>query len=172
VQRLRSQWPVVKSPIHRGFDITRATDNRLADQGKVAPIAMDPNRESRFGQDLGQIAMNLLGYRQLWHARKPFGIYSIFSGGFGGGLDFSPSRPPATAQSVSAADSLKQPVRNLLTRANLRRHHLWPVNREAGHPLEPEKQRGGNTAVAQTMIGEIIGRLRHSSDLSSSAIRH
>jgi len=113
VQRLRSQWPVVKSPIQQSL-ILPEQPIIVADQGKVAPIAMDPNRESRFGQDLGQIGDESFGdIGKLWHARNPseFTLSPVDSEA--GWISVRADRP-ATAQSVSAATP-QQPVRNLLT---------------------------------------------------------
>lgn len=165
VQRLRSQWPVVKSPIQQSLILPESGAAALTDSGKISPIATDNARGLLFKKpETGGKAVS--GGEQ---GKDVFGTGGSFDsmseGGFADGLDFSPvgqmpappdpgpellGQPPETGQGGSTFGAVSPPQ---------------PVREQPG-VQEPEKQRESATA-AQSIISDIIGRLRHSSDLSS-----
>jgi diguanylate cyclase (GGDEF)-like protein len=170
VQRLRSQWPVVKSPIQQSL-ILPETGIIAAGEGKINPIAVDGTRDSEFGQ-LGPTTADDQTVFDNPSGQVPpqsGGSFSSLSDpGFSGGLDFSPSEqsPPATdAPPASEFQTARpQPVKESGSYSVLSRPQ---VGREVPSSQDPEKQRSEAVAVAQSIISDIIGRLRHSGDLSS-----
>jgi diguanylate cyclase (GGDEF)-like protein len=162
VQRLRSQWPVVKSPIQQSLILPESST--MADSGKISPIATDNARGLLFKKpDVSGKASP--GGEQIKGVFGGASFDSMSEGGFADGLDFSPmdkmpappdpgpellGQPAETGQSGSAFGATISPQ---------------PV-REPTVVQEPEKQRE-SPSIAQSIISDIIGRLRHSSDLSS-----
>jgi diguanylate cyclase (GGDEF)-like protein len=168
VQRLRSQWPVVKSPIQQSL-ILPESGGIITDQGKISPIAMPGSGDGPYGQpDLLQSENKSVFDGS--SGQGAFGSGGSFptqpDSGFAGGLDFSPSgqMPSAIDSTHTSEFQIKPPESPQFGGEYL----LGQAAREAAAIPEAEKQRGDFGAAAQSIISEIIGRLRHSSDISST----
>lgn len=165
VQQLRSQWPVVKSPIQQSLILPEAPII-VVDQGKISPIAMDGTRDPQLRQAPGAERRPSRGSLGQGKSVPPT-VEPLSEKSFSGGLDFSPSNQPSAAGSPPASEFE-------VTSQEASRHSGIFGAREdlqgapdLAVPVEQEKSRSEATSAAQTIIGEIIGQLRHSSDLSS-----
>lgn len=165
-QRLRAQWPVIKSPIQQSL-ILPVGSNAVTEFGKVSPIDLDAMRDAQAKP--GNIPI-IQGQGFLRGAisksvSEPKGkITPDLGDGTPYGLDFSPSGEAIKASNAGeASDVSRGELAHVGSFGNLAGSEVVQ-----GFDAGISKQRAERfPTAAQSIISEIIGRLRHSGDLSS-----
>jgi diguanylate cyclase (GGDEF)-like protein len=161
VQQLKAAWPVVKSPIGPNLILPSEGGILLPEQGKISPIALNTQESdaAQTGQAPGQSTFKQSapgttqpGSRSGVPAIDASGNISIPNQGGEPGL------PPGNGQGAGA-EFLNRTGGIAGAMSNLRGRDSLPVdNQKRGEELP---------RVAQGIISDIIGQLRHSSDLLS-----
>jgi diguanylate cyclase (GGDEF)-like protein len=177
VQRIRSAWPVIKAPIAqnsvilppsgaRDEEYERDMTNLFSEHGKIQPIAMDPG-----GADL--FKFNTAG----GNATMPMKMGSYSQGS---PILMSPQAPPSAPAMVkgkaigtekNTADTVLLDKKGDTVQPKVKGGGRRGTG-DGGKPvgageIEPEETLPSFPPAAQSIIGEIIGQLRHSNDLSS-----
>jgi diguanylate cyclase (GGDEF)-like protein len=181
VQQLKAAWPVVKSPIGPNLILPGEAGLILPEQGKITPIALNPQEvpgqaQMPPGQSAAQNVFLQFSPGQPQPPPMPGGPPAIDasgninipenqSGGFqypmgqpAAGPDNGQSNPNIPADG-GAGSGRSGGIAGAMS--NLRNQ------RDALAPADADKRGEETPRVAQAIIGDIIGQLRHSSDLFS-----
>jgi len=176
VQQLKAAWPVVKSPIGPNIILPGDAGLLQPEQGKINPIALHPQggppgAQMPPGAPAGQNVFLQYPPGVTPPPPQPTGPPTFDAAG-----NISiPETPGAsfqyqTGEQPTLPDSGQSPPTDAVSgrgggiagaMSNLRNQ------RDSLAPGEADKHGGDNPRVAQGIIGDIIGQLRHSSDLLS-----
>jgi diguanylate cyclase (GGDEF)-like protein len=176
VQQLKAAWPVVKSPIGPNIILPGDAGLLQPEQGKINPIALNPQPGSQPGTPMppgatpGQNVFLQYPPGVLAPPPQPTGPPAIDAAG---NIKI-PDTPPATFQ-YPTADPGAASNANQTSQTDTGSNRAGGIagamsnlrnQRDSLAPGETDKH-SGDPRVAQGIIGDIIGQLRHSSDLFS-----